>query len=94
MVGLILLVGIVFITLRMRRRQRSDGGRPIGPFQGTAVLDKSHPAARIIPFGTPGQEGHYFSESLTYCLYRHLKNSNFLHRSRSRKRYADSHSTA
>lgn len=64
--GLILLVGIVFITVRKRRRQQSDGEKPVGPFQGTAVLDKGHPAARIVPFGTPGTEGHFFRKSLLF----------------------------
>jgi len=61
--GLILLVGIVLITLRIRRRQKGDVEKATGPFQGTAVVDKSHPAARIVPFGTPGTEAHKFAHT-------------------------------
>jgi hypothetical protein len=88
----ILLVGVAFITLRARRRRQSnseDGSA--GPFQGTALWDKRHPAARIAPFGTPGMEGHYYrselfsqlilSERLTSCACR-------------THRYEDSHPTA
>ncbi len=59
-VGLVLLAGIVFITLRVRRRRAGDGETVIGPFHGTALLDKDHPAAKIVPFGTPGTEAHLF----------------------------------
>lgn len=64
----ILLVGIVLITLRVRRRAKDDGEKAVGPFQGTAVLDKSHPAARIVPFGTPGAEGHYFRKFPSFLM--------------------------
>lgn len=57
--ALVLLLGVAFITLRVRRRQ-SGGDHERGPFQGIAVWDKAHPAARIIPFGTPGTEGHTY----------------------------------
>ncbi|KXN82439.1 hypothetical protein AN958_02558 [Leucoagaricus sp. SymC.cos] len=59
-VGLILLVGILILTLRVRRRQKSARNSVMQPFHGSAVLDKRHPAARIVPFGTPGAEGHYY----------------------------------
>ncbi|KAJ3574809.1 hypothetical protein NP233_g1513 [Leucocoprinus birnbaumii] len=57
--ALCLLLGVGFLTLRARKRQ-SDGGDQRGPFQGSAVWDKRHPAARIVPFGTPGAEGHTY----------------------------------
>lgn len=59
-VALVLLAGIVYITLRVRRRSGGDGEKASGPFHGTAVLDKDHPAAKIVPFGTPGTEAHLF----------------------------------
>jgi len=59
-VALVLLAGIVFITLRVRRRGGSEGEKVTGPFHGTALLDKDHPAAKIVPFGTPGTEAHLF----------------------------------
>lgn len=59
-VGLLLLVGIVFITKRKRRRrQPGDTEKTSGPFHGTALLDKQHPATKIMPFGT-SLEDHYF----------------------------------
>lgn len=59
-VALVLLAGIVFVTLRARRRSGNVGEKASGPFHGTALLDKNHPAARIVPFGTPGTEAHLF----------------------------------
>ncbi|KAJ2922804.1 hypothetical protein H1R20_g14306, partial [Candolleomyces eurysporus] len=62
--GAFVVAGIIWYTIRLKRRSR----RPMsaGPFQGTAILDRRHPAAQITPFGgslnapsfnhTPGQD--------------------------------------
>lgn len=58
--GLILLVVILVFTLRVRKRQIKAGEKSAGPYHGAMVLDKSHPATKIRPFGTPVTEGHSF----------------------------------
>ena len=49
--GAIVIAGIIWYTIRLKRQSR----RPMsaGPFQGTAILDRRHPAAQITPFGGP-----------------------------------------
>lgn len=49
--GAIVIAGIIWYTIRLKRK----GRRPMsaGPFQGTAILDRRHPAAQITPFGGP-----------------------------------------
>ncbi|KAF6746801.1 hypothetical protein DFP72DRAFT_1017071 [Ephemerocybe angulata] len=50
-VGAFVIASIVWYTLRLKRRSK----RPMsgGPFQGTSIWDKNHPASRITPFGAP-----------------------------------------
>lgn len=59
-----LVAYIVFITVRLKRRQ-DRGELAAGPYQGTA-LSHDHPAANITPFGATGpdagKKGPEFSE--------------------------------
>lgn len=95
-VALVLLVGIAFITLRVRRRGGSGGEKVTGPFHGTALLDKDHPAAKIVPFGTPGTEAHLFCTFIHFALHNieRQRLSQVSKRSHTRARHAASHSTA
>lgn len=49
-VGACIIGGIVWYTLRLKRRDR-EHRLSIGPFHGTQIYDKDHPASRITPFG-------------------------------------------
>jgi len=56
--GLILFVGVVFLMLRRRIRQRARREGREG-----SLGYKNYPAAKIEPFGTPRTEGHtYYRE--------------------------------
>jgi len=48
-----LIAYIVYITMRLKRRQTS--GENMGPYQGTAT-HQDHPAANITPFGAVGPD--------------------------------------
>lgn len=50
-IGVLAIAGIVWYTMRLKNREK----RPLssGPFYGTSILDRNHPATRIIPFGAP-----------------------------------------
>ena len=50
-VAAFLIAYIVYITIRLKRRQTS--GQDLGPYQGTAMT-QDHPAANITPFGSVG----------------------------------------
>jgi hypothetical protein len=59
--GALVIAGIIWYTIRLKRQNR----RPMsaGPFQGTAILDRRHPAAQITPFG-----GSLNAPSFSTCL--------------------------
>jgi len=52
-IGIILVTAIIFVTIRMKRRGSVDDieGSRIG-----RKLDRSHPAAKVTPFGSSGGE--------------------------------------
>lgn len=63
-VGCLLIAGVVYATLRVKRK-RSAPGDPdsfISSSTGTK-LDRTHPAARITPFGAPGGETPRFKHT-------------------------------
>lgn len=51
-IGIILIGVIVFITVRLRRGDTGSGDRRsmAGPFHGTSIWEREHPATRITPF--------------------------------------------
>jgi len=69
-VAAFLIAYIVYITIRLKRRQTS--GQDLGPYQGTAMT-QDHPAANITPFGSVGPHsgGNYprFSAYLLTVFY-------------------------
>ncbi|KAH6885451.1 hypothetical protein BKA70DRAFT_1337531 [Coprinopsis sp. MPI-PUGE-AT-0042] len=54
-IGIVLIGVIVFITLRLKRRDadRPDRRSMAGPFHGTSIWGREHPALRITPFDAP-----------------------------------------
>ncbi|KAF5374617.1 hypothetical protein D9615_008959 [Tricholomella constricta] len=66
-IGALLVAGVIFATLRMKRRRslnNADGSEEsfVSPKQGRRV-DRSHPAALITPFGWPGGETPRFNHT-------------------------------
>jgi hypothetical protein len=72
--GILLLAGSIFLLLRFQRQHSSPTSLSYNPFssttnlahkprmaRGTLITDRSHPAARITPFGSPGGEIPKFS---------------------------------
>ncbi|TFK45119.1 hypothetical protein BDQ12DRAFT_674159 [Crucibulum laeve] len=55
--GAILVGGIIYMTIRLKRRQAN--GAASGPYHGT-VVNEEHPSAQITPFGSPGSETPQF----------------------------------
>lgn len=56
-VGVLLIAGVVFMTLHMKRRRCPNNVNGANSFTSPPlgrVLESSHPAARISPFGSPG----------------------------------------
>lgn len=53
-IGIVLIGVIVFITVRLRRGDTGTGDRRsmAGPFHGTSIWEREHPATRITPFDT------------------------------------------
>jgi len=49
--GAFLIAFIIWLTLRVKRRESS--GANLGPYQGS-LIQETHPAADIIPFGAVG----------------------------------------
>jgi len=65
-VATFLIAYIVYITIRLKRRQTS--GQDLGPYQGTAMT-QDHPAANITPFGSVGpHSGGNFPRFSAYSL--------------------------
>jgi hypothetical protein len=65
-VAAFLIAYIVYITIRLKRRQTS--GQDLGPYQGTAMT-QDHPAANITPFGSVGpHSGGNFPRFSAYLL--------------------------
>lgn len=52
-VAVLVIGGIVCVTMRSKRRQLNT--EDLGPFHGT-VIDRDHPAAKIMPFGSASRE--------------------------------------
>lgn len=70
-VGLLVIAGVIYATLRMRRKRNVDPNDFIhSPIRRSNVIDHNHPASYITPFGSPGGETPRFgySESLIRYL--------------------------
>lgn len=59
--GAFIITGIVWYTLRLKRRDREQR-LSVGPFHGTQIYDKDHPASRITPFGAGPANSPSFGE--------------------------------
>jgi len=65
-VGVILFAGVIYATLRLKRRRSPTAGSDSESFVSSSTgarLDQYHPAARITPFGTPGGETPRFKHT-------------------------------
>lgn len=58
--GAFVISGIVWYTIRLKRRE--EHRLSVGPFHGTQIYDKDHPAARITPFGAGPANSPSFGE--------------------------------
>jgi len=92
-VAAFLISYIVYITVRLKRRQTS--GDDLGPYQGTA-MNQDHPAANITPFGSVGPHSganfpRFSAYLLTVLLFTHLLISFFLLTCRIQSRRGNAH---
>ena len=60
-VGAFVIAGIVWYTIRLKRRNQ-EHRLSAGPFHGTQIYDKDHPASRITPFGAGPENSPSFGK--------------------------------
>jgi hypothetical protein len=66
--GTVIAAGVTYYALRAQKRRGAGEEEPdyTPPVRHSTVLDRSHPAARITPFGSATDEAprHVFSKSM------------------------------
>lgn len=74
-VAVLVIGGIIYVTMRLKRRQSNTEG--LGPFHGT-VIDRDHPAAKIMPFGSASRVSPRYRTLIRSCIHSLKPNFDFL----------------